>query len=134
MRSISRILNHLRPNDGIAPSATPAPPRTPSWPGSSKAGDDYTPLNLPPENPHLLRAFPYPAPPAWSDDTRPPCRILAASHTEQERQRRTAALAFERAVAENTLILRPDDATAAGYLAVLTAAQPVIDPAPAVTR
>lgn len=109
----------------------PAMHRTPSWPGPRPTGDDdYTPLNLPPEDPFLLRAFPYPVDEYGTFHRQPSCLILGASRTEHERQRRTAALAdalaYEAAVAEDTLILHPDDDTAAGYLNVMSAALSVI--------
>lgn len=134
MKSIPRLLGRARPNDGITPPAGAVPQRVPSWPRHA-AGADYTPLNLPPENPFLLRAFPYPVDEYGTFRRRPSCLILGASRTEHERQRRTAALAdalaYEAAVAENTLILHPDDATAAAYLDLLHAALPVATDRPA---
>lgn len=128
MRSIPLRQRNRRPADDFAPSATSAPPRMPSWPG--RPDDVYTPLSLPPENPYLLRAFPYPVAADDVDGLRPPCRILDASRTASDHQRRTAALAdalaYEAAVAENVLILHPDDATAAAYLRVMRAALPVV--------
>jgi hypothetical protein len=123
-------LRRARPIDGIAPSA-------------SRCGvDDYVPLNLPPENPFLLRAFPYPVDEHGRFQHRPACLIFGASRVEHERQRRTAALAdaiaFELAVAENTLILHPDDADAAAVRDVLCSALPAVTDRrtlpPAVTR
>jgi hypothetical protein len=120
---IPRIPRPARPADDFAPSATGAPPRTPSWPGNP--ADDYTPLLLAPEDPELLRDYGHAGLP---DGPRPPCRILAASNTEHERLRRAAAdaLSFEAAVAENTLIVHPDDTAAAAYLDLMRAALPVV--------
>ena len=134
MRSISRILGRQRPNNGITPCATPAPHR----PAAQYArGDDYTPLRLAPEDPNLLRDY--------AQGTRglsPSCLILGASRADHDRMRRTASLAhaleFELAVAENTLILHPDDQDAARLLELLQIALPTVTDHPvmplAVTR
>lgn len=128
MKSIPRILRRERPNDVIPPSAIPAPRRAPSWP--RPADSERTWWNLPPENPNLLSADPPPAADYGARHRRPSCLILGASRTEHEHLRRTAAiadaLAYEVAVAENTLILHPDDLAAAAYLDLLHAALPVV--------
>lgn len=126
MRSISFSLKRERLNDAITPSATATQPRAASWLGRPPA-DDWTPLRLEPEDPNLLQDYLRAGMPS---EARPACRILEASRTEQERQRRTAALAaaldYEAAVAEATLILRPNDVTAAAYLDLMHAALPVV--------
>jgi hypothetical protein len=123
MRSIPRPRWSRRPADDFAPSATAAPPRTPSWPGNPAS--DWTPLRLAPEDPTLLRDYAQAGMPA---ELRPSCRILKASRAEHERALRAAAdaLAFEAAVAENTLIVHPDDTAAAAYLDLMRAAASVV--------
>lgn len=139
MRMIPRIIRRARPNDRIAPSATPAPFKPAGrYPAAS---DDYTPLSLPPENPFLLRAFPRPgrtSVPGWMLRTvdlaavagRPSCRILGAYRAECERQTDAAALLdrleFEAAVAEDLLILYPGDVAMTAYLAALNDARPTL--------
>lgn len=122
MKSISEILGLKRPSDGIPPSASPAPFK----PRGQYAVDDWTPLLLAPEGPNLLREYAGTGMPQRPQS----CRILGASRLEHERQKRTAlaaALAFEAAVAENELILHPDDAAAAARLDLFRAALPVVD-------
>lgn len=128
MSSISRIFSRLRPNDGITPSAGPAPFRPA---GQYGRDDQYIPLSdLPPENPHLLRAFPYQVDEYDGRHRRPSCLILGASRTEHEHLRELAAtadaIAYELAVAEAMLILYPDDADAAAVSDILHAALPVV--------
>lgn len=128
MRSISRILGRLRPNDGITPKgASPAPSRPA---GQYARHPDYVPLRLPAENPSLLLAYPNPVNADGTPRPRPACLILGTSRAEHEHQRRVAdtadAIRFELAVAENTLILHPDDGDAAAVLDVLHAALPVV--------
>lgn len=119
MRIIPRVMRRARPIDGIAPGASVAPHK----PAGRYPADGYTPLALAPEDPFLLRDYP-------RADMPPSCLILGGSRAEHEHQRRTAAVAdtlgYEAAVAEAVLILHPGDATAAGYLAVLNAALPVV--------
>lgn len=126
--SIPRILGRRRPNDGILPSASPAPYRPAGQ--YARHPDDYVPLRLPAENPNLLLAYPNPVDQHGIPRPRPACLILGASRLEHEHQRRVAnaadAIRFELAVAENTLILHPDDAGAAAVLDVLQAALPVV--------
>lgn len=134
MSIVSRILTRTRPNDGIPPrAARPAPYRAP---GQYATSDQFIPLqDLPPENPFLLKAFPYAVDEYGGFRRRPSCLILGASRTEHEHLRRLAAaadaIAFEAAVAENTLILHPDDSGAAAYLDLLHAAMPVVCDRPA---
>lgn len=139
MSIVSRILGRERPTDDITPGASPAPDRTP---GQYARTDVCVPLRLPAENPNLLQAYPHPVDEYGIPVRRPSCLILGASRTEHERLRRTAALAdalsFEAAVAENLLLLRPDDTNAAAYLDLLNAALPTVADRPvlplAVTR
>ena len=123
VRSIPFPRRHRRPVDDFAPSATVAPPRTPSWPGNP--ADDWTPLRLAPEDPTLLSGY---AEGGMSAERQSQCRILDASRAEHERFLRAAAdaLAFEAAVAEATLIVHPDDVAAAAYLGLMRAALPVV--------
>lgn len=123
MRSIPFPRRSRRPADVFAPSATEAPLRTPSWPGNP--ADDWTPLRLAPEDPNLLSGY---AAGGMSAERQSRCRILEVSRVEHERALRAAAdaLAFEAAVAENTLIVHPDNVAAAAYLDLIRAALPVI--------
>jgi len=127
MRSIAELFSRKRPADGIRPSATPAPFRPA---GQYGRDDGYVPLRLPAENPNLLLAYPNPVGPDGTPRPRPACLILGTSRLEHEHQRRVAtaadAIAFELAVAENTLILYPDDVDAAAVRDVLHAALPVV--------
>ena len=129
MRSIARVLNRLRPNDGITPNGARPAPYRPNGP-YTRHPDDYVPLRLPAENPNLLLAYPNPVGPDGTPRPRPACLILGTSRLEHEHQRRVSdtadALAFELAVAENLLILHPDDVDAAAVRDVLHAALPVV--------
>lgn len=127
MRSISRVFHRKRLTDGITPSARPALYRPD---GPYARHPDYVPLRLPAENPNLLLAYPNPVDENGTPRPRPACLILGTSPAEHEHQRRVSdtadALAFELAVAENLLILHPDDVDAAAVRDVLHAALPVV--------
>jgi len=127
MRSIAEFFGLKRPADGIPPSARPALYRPD---GQYARHPEYVPLRLPAENPNLLLAYPTPVDENGVPRPRPACLILGASRTEHERVRRTAALAaglsYEAAVAENLLILHPEDTDSAAYLELLNAALPVV--------
>jgi len=127
MRSIAEFFGLKRPTDGIPPCARPALYRPD---GQYARHPEYVPLRLPAENPNLLLAYPNPVDPDGTPRPRPACLILGASRAEHEHQRRVSdtadALAFELAVAENLLILHPDDVDAAAVRDVLHAALPVV--------